>query len=140
MFKILRVPGWLKFGLSVCCLLGGALMASAQEGTASLHGTVSDSDGTAVSGSHLSAVLQGSDPNAQPAAVNSSGAYTINGLTPGVYQIKVETAGFKTIVVSNLRLAAGDSQELKFTLEAGSAEDIIAIDSSEPPPDPASSL
>jgi hypothetical protein len=84
--------------------------------------------------------LQGSDPNTQQTAANGSGNYNISGLSPGVYQIKVETAGFKTIVVTNLSLAAGDSQELKFTLEAGSAEEIISIDSGEPPPDPAPSL
>jgi Carboxypeptidase regulatory-like domain len=140
MFKILRVRGWVKFGLSVGCMLACALMASAQEGTASLHGTVTDADGAAVSGSRFSAILQGSDPSTQQTAANGSGNYNINGLSPGVYQIKVETAGFKTILVNNLRLAEGDSQELKFTLEAGSAEDIISIDSSEPPPDPANSL
>lgn len=130
----------LKFGLGICCLLSCSMLAFAQDGTASLHGTVSDSDGAAVSGSRLSAVLQGSDASAQPVLVNSSGDYNIGGLSPGVYQIKVETVGFKTIVVTNLSLATGDSQELKFTLEAGSADDIISIDSSEPTPGPAGSL
>jgi hypothetical protein len=111
------------------------MLVLAQEDTATLHGTVADSDGAAVSGSHLSAILQG-DSNAQPVTANSTGDYSFNGLAPGVYQIKVETAGFKTIVVTNLRLLAGDSQELKFTLQSGSPDEIISIDSGEQTPDP----
>jgi hypothetical protein len=120
--------------------LSYSLLALAQDGAASLHGTVSDADGAAVSNAHLSVVLQGSDADAQSVTVNASGDYTISGLSPGVYRIKVETAGFKTIVVTNLSLTTGDSQELKFTLEAGSAEDIISIDSGEQPPAPENSM
>ena len=134
MLNTLWVSRWLTGGLLVCCLLSYPILVSAQAATATLHGTVAESEGGLVSGARISIGLQGSEVSPHMVTTASDGEYKVTALEPGVYQLKVETAGYKTIVVNRLQLAGGDNQELKFTLEAGSPEEIITIDLGEQVP------
>jgi hypothetical protein len=130
-FNFLRVSRWSIYALVVSSLLSYAMLASAQHGTATLRGTVLDTEGGAITNSHISAILQGSAPATRTATTGNAGDYLLDGLNPGTYQIKVETQGFKTVIVNGLSIAADDTQELKFTLETGSPDELITIDPGE---------
>jgi hypothetical protein len=131
MIEILRFSRWSICVLIACSLLSYSMLVSAQDATATLRGTVVDSEEAIVTNSHISAILQGGEPATRTATTGSAGDYLLTELTPGTYQIKVETAGFKTVVVNDLSIAAGDTQELKFTLETGSPDELININPGE---------
>jgi hypothetical protein len=56
-----------------------------------------------------------------------NGEFTINGLPPGTYRIDIETQGFKRTTQQNIQLVAGPPMQLKFTLQAGSTNEIVEI-------------
>ena len=61
--------------------------AGAQTGTGSLHGTVTDPSGAAVTNATVIAVTP--DGSAKTSNTNRTGAYTIDGLAPGTYTATV---------------------------------------------------
>src|SRR5947208_2488395 len=134
MLHTLGITGRLVGGLLLGCLLIYPVLVSAQTAPATLHGTVTEADGGLVSGARICIIMQGSNLTPHTITTASNGEYKATALEPGVYQLKVETTGFKTIVVTRLQLAADDDQELKFTLEAGSPDEIITIDLGEQVP------
>lgn len=131
-----RTVGGRLFGAALLCgwLLAGALTGFAQEGTATLKGATTGADGAAVAGVKLTLVRQETGLNPRTAHTSEAGEYSFTGLPAGVYKITVEAAGFKTIVAVSIEILAGDTQELKFTLEPGSPEEVIHIESAPPAP------
>ena len=123
-----------RTGLLCFWMLAGALAAFAQEGTATLKGATTGADGAAVAGVKLTLVRQETGLNPRTAHTSGAGEYSFTGLPAGVYKITVEAAGFKTIVAVSIEILAGDTQELKFTLEPGSPEEVIHIESAPPAP------
>lgn len=118
-------------GLALQMFLGFALglasPASAQEARATLKGRVVGEGGSAVAGVSVKLALQGSDQPPRAETTSGQGEYQFGDVTPGVYKVTVEAAGYKSIVLEDVELVAGDVQELRFTLEPGSADETINI-------------
>ncbi|HEV2765513.1 MAG TPA: carboxypeptidase-like regulatory domain-containing protein [Pyrinomonadaceae bacterium] len=131
-----QTTGGKLFGAALLCgwLLASALAASAQEATATLKGATTGADGAAVAGVKLTLVQQETRLNPRTAHTGEAGEYSFTSLPAGVYKVTVEAAGFKTIVAANIEILTGDTQELKFTLEPGSPEEVINIESAPPAP------
>src|SRR5271168_3160469 len=71
--------------------------ASAQTGTASILGTVSDPNGAVVPGAKIS--IKNIDTNQEFIVTSdSAGAYVAAGLPPGNYELRAEKTGFVTEV------------------------------------------
>lgn len=115
--------------LAALCARAGA----AEAGGATLKGTVVGPSEEAVAGARVKVAAVGSADAPRTAATDEAGGYSFASLAPGAYRVTVETEGFKTIVVENLQLAAGDTQNLKFTLEEGGAQEVIVIPAENPP-------
>ncbi len=107
---------YLRFVRILVCLLvaGSSLGISAQTGTGSIHGTVVDPSGAAVTNATVAAITP--DGQAKTATTSRSGYYEIKGLAPGTYTLTVSTPGFADFAQDNINLAPGQSQLLDISL------------------------
>ncbi len=113
MFKI-NVNCSIKLFLLVLLIVSGILSATAQDGTATLRGTVTDPNGAVVPAATISVANEETGINRRTATTNESGDYVFASLTPGLYRVTVEAAGFKKSVKEGVRLNVGETQEFNF--------------------------
>ena len=118
-------------------LLGAALFAGstaawAQEGTATLRGTITDPNGSVLPGVTVSIANQETGLNRRTATTNQSGDYVFASLTPGLYRVTVEASGFKKSVKENVKLDVGETQEFNFAMEVGGSQETVTVTSDEP--------
>src|SRR5207249_2307777 len=75
-------------------------------GTGSIAGTVTrSSDGTAVSGASVQALVSNSIQGSATTAAD--GTYTIGNLNPGSYDVRVTAGGYGTTILTSNNVAAG---------------------------------
>ena len=74
----------------LCCAL--AMTVQAQVGTATLRGVVTDPSGATVPGASVTATGEGAQ--VKVGSTNQQGLYSITGLTPGKYTVRVLSKGF----------------------------------------------
>src|SRR5687768_7200722 len=91
---------WSKIG-PLALLLGTGLVAPAlgQSVTATVTGVVQDNQGAILRGASVKAVNQKTGVE-YAGQSNDAGVYTIASLPIGTYTLKVEAAGFKTVVTN----------------------------------------
>jgi hypothetical protein len=112
------------FGFLVVLLV--ASFTTAQTGTTSLHGTVSDKTGAVISAAKVSL------DNAQQglhreATTGSTGEYEFPALQPGVYVLTVQTAGFTKYEQRNLQLLVNSPTTLNVALEVGTTSQTVEV-------------
>ena len=100
--------------LALCLVLGLASGAWAQSNTGTLHGTVTDPSGAAVTNATVIVVTP--DGQTQTAPTNRSGGYEVSGLAPGKYSVTVTARGFADIDQHDVDIAPGQSQLLNVSL------------------------
>jgi len=122
------------FALPLIFLLACAVVASAQAATGTLKGKIVGPDGGAIGGAQVTVIATADAQNTRTAVASAAGEYSIADLAPGLYNVKVEVAGFKTVVAEGIDVLAGDTQELRFTLEPGDPRDTVVIPPETPPP------
>src|ERR1017187_6681241 len=122
-------PGWLAVTVAIMAL-AATLPAPAQITRGSISGLVVDSSGSVVPGA--SVTLTETETNVGTRAKSESdGLFLIAGLLPGVYSIKVEAGGFKTLVKTNLNLSAGERPETgTFHFTTGAATQTLLVTTS----------
>ncbi len=99
---------------------------SAQDYRASLFGRVTDATGGIVPGAGITAVNEGTNlPSATRS--NEEGNYLIPLLEPGAYTIKVEAAGFESLLRRDVSLRTGDKLTLDFQLDVGATSDSVTV-------------
>jgi Cna protein B-type domain. len=89
------------YSLAICCMAlilmtCGAFRAAAQEVTATVTGTVTDSSGAAVAGATV-AVKSVERGVVYDTTTNDSGLYHISQLPVGRYEVRVEKPGFSSV-------------------------------------------
>ncbi|MBZ5679200.1 MAG: carboxypeptidase-like regulatory domain-containing protein [Acidobacteriia bacterium] len=99
--------------ISIILILSASSLVVAQEG-ASLHGTVIVPSGAPVA--QVTITVEGTG-GGQAATTNGSGHYTINGLNPGTYSVKVTAPGYELFEVT-VSLVDSGSQEIDAVLTA----------------------
>jgi len=110
-------------------VLPTADLAFAQGGaTSSITGTVVDSTGGAIPGA---TVLVTNEAGVSLTAVtNAQGVFAVPSLTPGTYTVTVTLSGFKTALISNVRLLPGQPFDVKVELELGQLSETVNVSSS----------
>lgn len=93
-------------------------MASAQVSTASLRGQVTGADGAAAAGAQVAARNTGTNQTAR-AVADSSGAYALNGLRPGQYEVTA-TSGTGT-VSQTVIVGVGEAASLDLAIGGAAA-------------------
>ncbi len=131
MFKI-NVACFTKLFLLVLLIVSGIWSVAAQEGTATLQGTVTDPTGAVVPAATVSIANEETGINRRTATTNESGDYVFASLTPGLYRVTVEVANFKKSVKENIRLNVGETQEFNFSMEVGASQETVTVTTEEP--------
>src|ERR1700680_4117069 len=104
---------WNALGLVIFC----ATIAYGA-GDATISGVVKDPAGAPFRGAFVHAQNVQSKITVNVMSDNQ-GRYRIQNLTPGEYQIRVTATGYKSDPRAGVKLAAGDSSSLDFTLQQG---------------------
>ncbi len=109
------------------CLLTLGLVPNglAQQRAGSLRGQVLDELGGAIVGASVTAI----DATGKEKSVvtNDSGTYTINGLAPGKYTVRVINAGFAMYENTEVEIVAGKAQAVDITLKVAIEEQKVTI-------------
>lgn len=115
------------------CLLALCLAISiqglAQSDTAQISGYVKDTTGAVVPGVTVIAKSQTREFE-RSAISNTEGYYVISNLTPGLYTVSAELAGFKRFQETNKKLDASMATSVNITLEVGQVSDTISVNAS----------
>ena len=85
--------------------------------SASISGTVTDQTGAVLAGATVT--VTNAAGFKQTTASNGQGAYVVNGIPPGTYDISVSAPAFKTFQAPGVAVVAGDTIPLDATLEPG---------------------
>lgn len=87
----------------------------APEATASIKGTLSDSQGVALRGVRVTLLEQSNGRNSAANRVvitDSHGAFNFSDLAPGTYHVEVDAPSVEPVVSDEITLAAGETREL----------------------------
>ena len=110
-------------------------MASAQlSGRATLQGTITDPSGAVIPQAVIT-VTQDATNTSTTQTSTSSGFYSVGGLEPGVYTVKVSFAGFQTYVQQHVTLDALQVFGLNMKLTPGGSNETVTVSSAPPPLD-----
>lgn len=117
-------------GLAVT-LLFIAGTAWSQEFRATLSGRLTDPSGAGIANAKVSAVNTETNETALATSA-ASGDYTISFLKPGVYTVRVEANGFKTVRRENIELFVNDRKTVSFELAVGSLQESVTVTAEAP--------
>jgi hypothetical protein len=110
----------------LACLLLSALVLSAQVGTSTITGRVTDATGAVVPNAVVTVV--DTERNFQYAAVtNNEGIYRVQSLQPGPYRVTLEAAGFKRMVREGIDLRTGDTLPIDAVLQVGQVTEQVEV-------------
>lgn len=98
----------------------------AQQNTADVVGTVTDSTGGVLPGATVTITNVGTNIS-QTATTNGAGDYVFNLLQVGTYNIKVEAKSFKTFSAPNITLAAGDRARVDAAMQVGDVAQTVEV-------------
>jgi hypothetical protein len=122
------------FGTSMQILLVGAVIASCfsvamsqtQSNAADLQGTVRDANGAVVANATVTARNTGTNVTRE-ATTNDDGIYKIVNLTPGIYELTVKVANYKTAIIPSVRLTLGQTVNQDVPLEVGDLSATVTV-------------
>ena len=102
----------------------------AQTVTATLSGTVEDTQGAVIAGVSVTVMNQATGA-VRKMITDSGGRYEANAVQPGPYLVSVEMAGFTSKTITGITLNVGDVKDLPVNLEIGSVNDTVSVSAAE---------
>src|SRR5579859_3451760 len=112
--------------LGAMVFLAGIVSASAQVGTTSVRGAVTDKTGAAIAGAKVT--LVGSAQAIQrEMQSNQTGEYEFVALPPGTYGLTVEMTNFRKFENKNVQLLVNVPTTVNVTLEVGAATETVEV-------------
>jgi hypothetical protein len=121
-----------RFFLSFAALLCAVLAFAHLLRTAAVRGEISDPQGAVVVGASVVARNKATGVE-RTATTNSAGLFTLSGLAPGEYDVRVTAGGFGP-TVAQVRLEVGQEQNLKVRLQLRQEQTTITIDDTQAAP------
>src|SRR5688572_33229810 len=100
--------------------------AFAQGTAASLSGVVTDTAGGVVPGATVVVKNVGTNVTAET-VTNSAGAFSIPSIDPGTYSVTVSLQGFKTAVITGVRIVTGVAASVSPKPEVGSLTETAEV-------------
>ena len=98
----------------------------AQAPVGDINGTVSDPTGAVISGARVTATSTATNL-ARTSETNEAGNFNIPALPPGVYNVKVEKAGFGSQNRTEVNLSVGQTLALDFKLTVGNVAEVVEV-------------
>jgi Carboxypeptidase regulatory-like domain len=121
--------------VSLACvwLLGSSIApcAGAQVGAGAVTGVVSDQAGIGAGGATVTVTALGTNLS-RTFVTDSDGRYTITGLAPGSYEVRVELQGFRPLSRQGVGLATGETVRLDLRLEIGGLSESVTVTADAP--------
>ncbi len=114
-----------------CLLLPAAPYAMAQNTTGDITGTVTDNGGATVANATVTLTNTGTNEK-HTVQTGPSGDYTFSELGPGTYSIQVTEPGFKSTVIPDINVSAGDRAREDAKLEVGSEATTVQVTAQTP--------
>jgi hypothetical protein len=113
--------------LAVALLIGFAAPAFAQGGvTSSISGVVQDTAGGVIPGATV-VVTSNATETKFTVITGSTGAFSVPALPVGTYTVTVSLQGFKTAVVTDVRVQSGVPTTIKAVLEVGGVAETVTV-------------
>src|SRR5215216_528143 len=109
--------------ITLCLTMAGLVVAQQRAG--SFRGQVLDELGGAIVGASVT-VIDGTGVE-KPVVTNDAGNYTVNGLAPGKYTVRVTNAGFAMSETPDVEVVSGKSQQLDITLKVAIEEQKVTV-------------
>jgi hypothetical protein len=121
---------------SVLAVVGLAFLAfaagaNAQQGTASIRGSVADAQGGVLPGVTVVVTHQESGVYREVVS-NADGSYFITGIVPGTYRVTAKLDGFKAYDRRDVLFEVGRTVSLDVVLEVGGLEETVTVISESP--------
>jgi hypothetical protein len=101
-------------------------LALAQSSKGIFTGTVTDQTGAVVSGVTVRMTNNATGMVRQTLSTDD-GTYRLDAVEPGTYTVEVAAAGFKTITLTNVPIAAGQASTSDFKLEIGAQTEVVNV-------------
>ena len=117
--------------LATIALLVAGTNVWGQDVTASITGTVTDPSGAAIAGATVTAkdVARGT---VTTATTNGDGAFYINRIPVGSYDVRVEASGFQTALQTGLVLVLNQTARLDIQMKVGQTTQVVEVTGSAP--------
>ncbi len=124
--QLVRGRVYVCLSIAMAVLIAAPSSAVAQVAGSAITGALVDQAGAPVPGATVTASNVATN---QPrvAVTTDAGIYTLAGLTPGEYRVRIELSGFKTIERAGIRLATGETVRLDFTLAVGDLREEVTV-------------
>ncbi len=117
------------WGLALSMLCMFSVAVSWSQATQQFTGQVLDPTGAVIPEAQVVVHNQATGIDVKT-VTTSSGAYTVPYLIPGVYDITVSKEGFSTAKKTDIRLNVAQTSTMDFTLEVGTASQVITVNAS----------
>jgi hypothetical protein len=114
----------LVLALVVCAFSNSAFAQGS--GTTSLSGVVTDTGGGVIPGASV-VVKNDATGVSYETVTSSSGAFSVPSLDPGTYTATVSLSGFKTAVVSNIRILTATPANIDVKLDVGALSETVEV-------------
>lgn len=116
----------LRLAVLLVAFVASSSVVTAQIGTATLLGTVTDATGASVFGAEIS-VTHTETNRVIETRTSETGFFTVPGVPVGVYQVEVRMDGFKTAIRTGINLRVADRQQIDFQLEIGEIVESVEV-------------
>jgi hypothetical protein len=103
-----------------------AAPAGAQVGAGGLTGVVSNDSGRAVPGASVTASAVGTNQSRRVVTA-ADGGYSIHGLAPGEYRVRVELTGFQPLSREGIGVATGETIRLDLQVAIGGLTETVTV-------------
>lgn len=114
--------------------LGFACLASAQQRTGAIVGTVLDASGAAVPGARVTAQHSATGVDVEVSS-SGEGSFAFPALAIGEYSVRVSAPGFKATERPLLRVVSGETVSLEVVLSVGELTETVTVTDELPPVD-----
>src|SRR6202521_4519970 len=116
----------LACAISLFVLLLWAIPAISQTSQGTILGVVKDASGGAMAGATVTITNTGTN-DARTVTTGTDGEYRVPALQPGLYTVRVEAPGFKSLTVSAQNLVVGQEMVVNATMQIGSPEQAVTV-------------
>jgi hypothetical protein len=127
-----------KWGFALIAIMLLACVSGFAQQTAvrgNLAGTVSDPTGAVIPGAKVTAV---GSQDTRSATTDAEGRFTIQGLNPGRYDLKVEKEGFKVADLKAVEVVIGKTASLRLAMNPGLQTETVEVTANSVTVDPTS--
>ncbi len=94
-----------------------------------ISGIITDPNGAVIPGATIT-VTSSTDSQVRTTTSNDAGFYSVANLSPGIYQVCVEAANFKSAVVTDVTVGSSTIVDVNIVLQAGSVSETVTVSAS----------